>query len=104
VYSGIKSKLSSKDACYQCNSEFLAFHLLSKSVVDKMILATVLYERGTRSLALREEHRLRAFQNRVLSRIFGPNMDKMTGRWRKLHNEELQNLYKVDPLDARKGA
>jgi hypothetical protein len=42
---------------------------------------------------LREEHRLRVFENRVLRRIFGPKMDEVTGEWRKLHNEELNNLY-----------
>jgi hypothetical protein len=41
----------------------------------------------------REEHRLRVFENRVLRRIFGPKRDEMTGEWRKLHNEELYNLY-----------
>jgi hypothetical protein len=45
------------------------------------------------SLTLREEHRLRVFENRVLRRIFGPNRDEMMGEWRKLHNEELHNLY-----------
>jgi hypothetical protein len=41
----------------------------------------------------RDVHRLRVFENRVLSRIFGPKRDEMTGGWRKLHNEELHNLY-----------
>jgi hypothetical protein len=45
------------------------------------------------SLTLREEHRLRVFENRVLRRIFGPNRDEVTGGWRKLHNEELHDLY-----------
>jgi hypothetical protein len=44
-------------------------------------------------LALREERRLRMFENRVLRRIFGSKRDKVTGDWRKLHNEELHNLY-----------
>jgi hypothetical protein len=44
-------------------------------------------------LTLREEHRLRVFENRVLRRIFGPKRDEMTGEWRKLHNEELRDLY-----------
>jgi hypothetical protein len=44
------------------------------------------------SLTLREEHRLRVFENRVL-RIFGPMRDEVTGGWRKLYNEELHNLY-----------
>jgi hypothetical protein len=42
---------------------------------------------------LREQHRLRVFENRVLRRIFGPRNDEVTGEWRKLHNEELHNLY-----------
>jgi hypothetical protein len=42
---------------------------------------------------LREEHRLRVFENRVLRRIFGPTRDEVTGDWRKLHNGELHNLY-----------
>jgi hypothetical protein len=53
----------------------------------------VLYGRETWSLTFREEHRLRVFENRVLRRIFGPKTDEVTGGWRKLHNEELHNLY-----------
>jgi hypothetical protein len=45
------------------------------------------------SLTLREEHILRVFENRVLRRIFGPKRDEVTGGWRKLHNEELRDLY-----------
>jgi hypothetical protein len=44
-------------------------------------------------LTLREEHRLRVFENRVLRRILGPKRDEVTGKWRKLHNEELRDLY-----------
>jgi hypothetical protein len=40
-----------------------------------------------------EEHRLRVFENRVLRRIFGPKRDEVTGEWKKLHSEELHNLY-----------
>jgi hypothetical protein len=53
----------------------------------------VLYGWETWSLTLREEHRLRVFENRVLRRIYGPKRDDVTGDWRKLHNEELHNLY-----------
>jgi hypothetical protein len=53
----------------------------------------VLYGRETWSLTLKEEHRLRVFENRVLRRIFGPKRYEVTGEWRKLHNEELHNLY-----------
>jgi hypothetical protein len=45
------------------------------------------------SLALREAHRLRVFEDRILTRIFGPKRTYVTGEWRKLHNEELHNLY-----------
>jgi hypothetical protein len=58
-----------------------------------IILPVVLYWCETSSLTLREEHRLRVFENRVLKRIFGPKKDEMTGEWRKLHNEELRDLY-----------
>jgi hypothetical protein len=50
-------------------------------------MPVVLYGCGTWSLTLREEHRLRVFENRVLRRIFGPKRDDMMGEWRKLHNE-----------------
>jgi hypothetical protein len=53
----------------------------------------VLYGCETWSLTLREEYRLRVFENRVLRTIFGPKRDEVTGHWRKLHNEELHNLY-----------
>jgi hypothetical protein len=52
-----------------------------------------LYGCETWSLTLREEHRLRVFENRVLRRIFGPKRDEVTGDWRKLHNKELYDLY-----------
>jgi hypothetical protein len=62
-------------------------------IYNTMILPVVLYGCETWSLTLREEHRLRVFENRVLRRIFGPKKDEMTGGWRKLHNEELYGLY-----------
>ena len=58
-----------------------------------IILPVVLYGCETWSLTLREEHRLRVFENRVLRRIFGPRRDGVTVDWRKLHNEELNDLY-----------
>jgi hypothetical protein len=71
--------------------------LLSKKVEVKVyktiILPVVLYGCGTWSLTLREEHRLRVLENRVLRRIFGPKQDEVTGEWRKLHSEELHILY-----------
>jgi hypothetical protein len=53
----------------------------------------VLYGCETWILTLREEHRLRVFENRVLRWLFGPKRDEETGEWRKLHNEELRDLY-----------
>ena len=47
------------------------------------------------SLLLRDERRLRVFENRVLRRVFGPKRDEVTGEWRKLHNEELSDLYSL---------
>jgi hypothetical protein len=58
-----------------------------------IILPVFLYRCETWSLTLREEHRLRVFENRVFRRIFGPKRDEVTGGWRKLHNEELYGLY-----------
>jgi hypothetical protein len=57
-----------------------------------IILLVVLYGSETWSPTLREKHRLRVFENRVLRRIFGSERDEVTGGWRKLHNEELQRL------------
>jgi hypothetical protein len=50
------------------------------------------------SLSLREEHKLRVFENRVLRRIFGPKMEEAMGGWRKLHNEELHDLYSLQNI------
>jgi hypothetical protein len=49
---------------------------------------------------LREERRLKVFENRVLRRVFGPKRDEITGEWRKLHNEELNNLYLVADIEG----
>ena len=56
-------------------------------------MPVVLFGCETWSLKLREERRLRAFENRVLRRIIGPKRDEVTGEWRMLHNEELNDLY-----------
>jgi hypothetical protein len=57
------------------------------------LLPVVLYGCETWSLTLRKELRLRVFENRVLRRIFGPKRDEVTGEWRRLHNEEHNDLY-----------
>ena len=75
----------------------LSSSLLSKNLKIKIyrniILSVVLYGCETWSLILREERRLRVFENRVLRRIFEPKRDEITGKWRKLCNEELSDLY-----------
>jgi hypothetical protein len=65
----------------------------AERIYKTIIMPVVLYGCETWSLTLREEHRLRVFDNRVLRRIFGPKKDGVTGEWRKLHNEELRDLY-----------
>src|SRR5215470_4129506 len=62
-------------------------------IYRNIILPVVLCGCETRSLTLREEQRLRVFENRVLRRIFGPKRDEVTGEWRRLHNEEFNDLY-----------
>ena len=75
----------------------LSSSLLSKTLNIKIyrtiILTVVLYGCETWSLTLREERRLREFENRMLRRIFGPKRNELTREWRKLHKEELNDLY-----------
>ena len=69
--------------------------LFIPAYIDHGILPVVLYGCETLSLTLREERRLRVFENRVLKIVFGPKRDEVTGEWRKLHNEELSDLYSL---------
>ena len=93
----IKSRLKSGNACYYSVQNLLSSRLLSKNLKMKiyktLILPVVLYGCKTWLLTLREERRLRVFENRVLRRVFGPKRDEITGEWRKLHNEKLRDLY-----------
>jgi hypothetical protein len=73
------------------SSRLLSTHVKVK-IYKTIILPVVLYGCKTLSLALREEHRLRVFENRVLRRICGPKRDKLTEEWRNLHSEEPHNL------------
>jgi hypothetical protein len=74
----------------------LSSRLLSKNIKLKIykniILPVVLYGCETWSLIIREGHRLGLFENIALRRIFGSKKDEVTGRWRKLHNEELHRM------------
>jgi len=73
--------------------------LLYKKIKTKIhrtiIFLLVLFGCDTLSLTTSEEHRLRVFKYRVLKRLFGPKRYKVTGEWRKLHNEELNGLYSL---------
>jgi len=91
----IKSRLRSGNACYHSVQNLLSSRLLSKNLKTyrTIILSVVLYECETWSLTLREERKLRVFENMVLRRIFGPRRDEVTREWRRLHNEELNDLY-----------
>jgi hypothetical protein len=85
------SRLTLGDACYYSVQNLVSSSLLSKTlkinIYRTMISSVVLYGCETWSLTLREERRLRVFENRVLRRVFGPKRDEVTGEWRKLHNE-----------------
>jgi len=93
----IKSRLRSGNACYHSVQNLLSSRWLSKNLKMKIyrtvILSVVLYGCETWSLTLREERKLRLFGNVVLRRIFGPRRNEVTGKWRRLHNEELNDLY-----------
>ena len=75
------------------SSSRLLFINIKIQIYRIIILPVVLYGCETWSLTLREERKLRVFQNMALRRIFGPRRDEVTGEWRRLHNEELNDLY-----------
>jgi hypothetical protein len=87
----IKRRFNSGKACYHSLQNLLSSRLLSENlkirIYKTIILPVVLYGCETWSLTVREEHRLRIFE------IFGPKRNEVTGEWRKLHNEELRDLY-----------
>ena len=89
--------MKSGNTCCYSEHNLFSSSLISKNIkikIYKIIIVTiVLYGCKTWSLTLREERRLRVFENRVLRRIFGPKREEVTGEWRKLHNEELNDLY-----------
>ena len=96
IQEGIKSSLKLRNVCYYSVQNVLSSSLLYKELKIKIyrtiILPIVLYVRETWPLTLRDEHRLRVFENRVL-RVFGPKWDAVTGEWRKIQNEEFSDQY-----------
>jgi hypothetical protein len=97
MHEEINSRLCSGNACYHSFQSLLSSRLLFRNLKVKIyktiILSFVLYGCGAWSLTLREEHRVRVFENRVLRRIFGPKQDEVMEEWRKFHSGELYNLY-----------
>jgi hypothetical protein len=98
----IRRRLNSDNAFYHSVQNVLSSRLVPKNVnigvYKTIILPVALYGCEAWSLTLREQHRLRVFNNRVLRRIFGPKGDKVTRRWRKLHNVELRSLYSLPSI------
>jgi hypothetical protein len=95
-------RLNSGNACNQSAQNLLSSHLLSKNlkirIYQTMILHVVLYGCKTWSLTLREERRLRVFENWVLKRIFRLKSVEVKGGWIKLYNEDLHNLYSLPSI------
>jgi len=93
----IKSRLRLGNACYHSVQNLLSSRLLSRKLKIKIyrtiILPVLLYGCEAWSLTLREERKMRVFENMVLRRIFGPARDEVTGERRRLHNKELSDLY-----------
>ena len=93
----IKPRLNMGNACYYSLEKILSSRLLSRKLkvntYKTIILVVVLYGCETWSLTLKEEYRLRVFENKVLRKIFGAKRDEITGEWRKLHHVELHALY-----------
>jgi len=86
-----------ENTCYHSVQNLLSSGLLLKNVKSRIyrtkILHVVWYGCEILSFALSKERGLRVFENRVLRRVFGPKRDDVTRLWRKLHNEELNDLY-----------
>jgi hypothetical protein len=91
-YKEIKRRLNLGSACHNSVQNLLSSHLMLKQRL-KYNFTYFLYGCESWSLRVREEYRLGKFEKRMLNRIFGPKRLKVAGGWRKLHNEELHNLY-----------
>jgi hypothetical protein len=83
---------------YQYQYKYLLSKNLKIRIYKRIILPVVLYGCETWPLTVREEHKLMVFENRMLRRIFGPKRDQVMGGWRKLHNEELHDLYTLPSI------
>jgi hypothetical protein len=102
IHEEIKSRLNSRNASSLSVQNLVSSGFLYKNVKIKIyrniILPVVFCGREIWSLTLREERRLRVFENRVLRRVFGPKSDEVSKEWKKLHNEDL-NDYSGDQVE-----
>jgi len=97
IQEGVKSRLKSGNAYYHSVQNIWSSSLLSKNIklikIYRTIIFLVLYGCKTWSLRLREKRRLTVSENRVLRIIFWPKRDEVKGEWRKLRNDDLNDLY-----------
>ena len=92
----IKSRLKSGNACYHSVQNFFALQFANKNIkikVYRTVILLVVFRCGNWCLTLREEGRLRVFENRLLRKIFGPKKDEITEDWRRLQNEGFYYLF-----------
>jgi hypothetical protein len=97
IHDEIKSRLNSGNVCYISVKKLLSSRLLSKylkiKIYKSIILSVPLYRCETWSPTLRDEQRLKVYENRVLKRIFGSKREEVAGSWRKLYNKKLHKFY-----------
>ena len=100
----IKARLKAGNACYFSVSTLLRSRILSRNIklriYKTIILPTVLYGCETWPLTLKDEQRLKVFENKVLRKIFGPKKDESTGEFRRLHNAELRSMHPVNIIEV----
>jgi hypothetical protein len=97
IHEETEKRRKSETGCYHLVQNLLSSSLLSKNIKSKIykiiILPVVLYVCEIWSLTLRKEHRLRVFENRMLTKMLGPERDEVPREWRRLYKEDLNDLY-----------
>ena len=98
----MKSRLKLGNACYHLVQNLFSSSLLSRNRIYRTIILSLIFCGCGLGLSLREEHRLGVFKNRVLKKIFGPKRDDVSWELRRLHNEELNDLYSPNIIQVIK--